>query len=359
MTRRVERFESRSGARVYRLPLDLFPGLRGYAHLVLDDGLAAMVDTGSGFGQSNDQLEAGLLSVAAEFGELVDWDRLTHILISHGHIDHYGGLPFVRQRTAAPVGVHDLDLRVLIDHEARLATVGRRLADYLAEAGVEPDERRRLLEMYMLNKHLFDSVEVDFTFLAVEMQVGSLTIIHTPGHCPGQVVFRLDDLLLTSDHVLEGISPHQAPERLSLFTGLGHYLDSIDRLRPLAPVVRLALGGHEGPIRDLAGRLDAIEQLHIERLEAILGRLDRPQTIAALTDAIFPKASGYHRLLALEETGAHVEYLETRGYIGPANTSALEAGSDRAIGYQALKRPPQAPTLAHRLALPGGMHVRV
>ncbi len=59
MTAAVERFESRAGARVYRLPLEVFPGFWGYAHLVLADGFSALVDSGSGFGKSNDDLDAG------------------------------------------------------------------------------------------------------------------------------------------------------------------------------------------------------------------------------------------------------------------------------------------------------------
>jgi glyoxylase-like metal-dependent hydrolase (beta-lactamase superfamily II) len=359
MTATVERFQSQSGARVYRLPLDLFPGLRGFAHLVLDDGFSALVDTGSGFGQSNDQLESGLRQVAGDYGEAVDWDSLTHVLISHGHIDHYGGLPFVRGRTAAPVGVHDLDLRVLVDHGARLAVVGRRLSAYLVDAGVADGERQQLMEMYRLNKHLFDSVEVNFTYQAVGMQVGPLELTHVPGHCPGQVVFRLDDLMLTADHVLEGISPHQAPERLSPFTGLAHYLDSLHLLRAVAPQIRLALGGHEGPIHDLSTRLEAIERLHFERLAQVLARLESPQTIAELTNAIFPAASGYHRLLAMEETGAHVEYLENLGYIGPADPDSIEAGAGGPIRYRILQRPAQAPGLARMSAAAGGEHVRI
>src|SRR3989304_234375 len=36
------------------------------------------------------------------------------------------------------------------------------------------------------------------------------------------------------------------------------------------------------------------------------------KTAATLTDKLSPPATGYHRLLALEEVGAHVEYLQSR-----------------------------------------------
>jgi glyoxylase-like metal-dependent hydrolase (beta-lactamase superfamily II) len=114
MTEPIQVYRSRGGDRVYRIPLCLFPELSGFAHLVVCDGFVALVDTGSGFGDSNDHLEAGLAAVRADHGEPIAWSDLTHILITHGHIDHFGGLHYVRERSTAPLGVHELDRRVLI-----------------------------------------------------------------------------------------------------------------------------------------------------------------------------------------------------------------------------------------------------
>lgn len=339
----VERYESSGGARVYRLPLEVFPDFWGYAHLVLADGLAALVDVGSGFGDSNEHLEAGLAAVRGAFGEAVDWASLTHVLISHGHIDHFGGLTYVRERAPqAQVGVHELDLRVLTRYEERLMVMARRLRGFLVEAGVDQEERESLLDLYLMGKHLFRSVPVDFTFEAVGMQVGPLRLVHTPGHCPGHVVLRLDDLLLVGDHVLPHISPHQAPERLALNTGLGHYLESLEEVRPLAAQARLALGGHGKPIEDLAGRVTAIERLHLERLARVLDLLESPATVAEVASALFPQARGYNRLLALEEAGAHVEYLEQRGYLSVANPEDLEADGPVPLRYVRAEPAPQA-----------------
>lgn len=307
---------SSRGARVYRLPLQLFPGLRGYAHLVLKDDLMVLVDVGSGFGPSNEQLEAGLAAVRDDFGEPVGWDRLTHVVITHGHIDHFGGLPFVRRMARAPVGVHELDRRVLTHHEERLAVVTPRMQQFLLDAGVESSRREVLMDLYLMTKHLYTSQAVDFTYEAIGMRLGDLEFLHVPGHCPGQVVLRVDDILLSGDHVLPETSPHQSPEEITLYTGLGHYLDSLRRLKPWAGDMRLTLGGHERPFEDLAGRIEAIEAFHGERLRRVHQELERPQTLAELSEALFPETSGYHAWMALEETAAHVEYLLQRGALG-------------------------------------------
>jgi glyoxylase-like metal-dependent hydrolase (beta-lactamase superfamily II) len=323
MTSRVERYLTRSGDRIYRIPLELFPDLSGFAHLVVADGFAALVDTGSGFGESNQQLEAGLQAIRQEHGEPLDWADLTHLLITHGHIDHFGGLHFVRQRTQAPLWVHELDRRVLIRYEERVAVVAQRLSAFLRQAGLSSEEQEDLMQLYLLNKQLFHSIPVDFTYEEAGMQVGPLRAFHVPGHTPGHVVFLLDEVMLAGDHILPRISPHMAPELLTLHTGLTHYLDSLELLRPLAATVRLVLGGHESPFDNLEARIDEIRLLYDERLARTLELTRRPATVAQVAAGLFNEPRGYHRLLALEEAGAYVEYLEQRGQIGLENLDAL------------------------------------
>jgi len=320
----IEAHRTSEGVRIYRIPLDLFPSLEGYAHLVCDAETRALIDVGSGFGNCNDQLEAGLAAIEQKFGELASWDDITHILISHGHIDHFGGLPYVQDRCQAPVGIHELDRRILIGYEERLNIVAQRLRDFLLDAGVSKGQQRHLMDLYLLNKHLFNSVPIDFTYDIKGMRIGPIHIIHTPGHCPGHVVFLIDDILLSSDHVLKNTSPHQAPEQLTLNTGLGHYLDSLEKIRPLSQIVKVVLGGHEGSFKNLEDRILEIESLHEARLAQVLELLHSPKTVAEISEELFPVVEGYHELLAIEEAAAHVEYLEQRGYLSVKILMKLE-----------------------------------
>ena len=320
---------SSNAARVYRIPLDLFPSLSGYAHLVFADSYVVLIDVGSGVGHSNEQLEAGLKLIRDNYGENASWEALTHVLITHAHIDHFGGLRYVRKKTSAPLGIHKLDLRVLTGYEERLKIVAHRLTEYLIEAGVPQNEGQEIMDLYLLNKHLFESVEVDFTYDDVDMQVGPLRLTHVPGHCPGQVVLQIDDLLFSADHILKDTSPHQAPEQLTMNTGLGHYLESLEKIRPLARSVNVSFGGHEDPILNLEKRIDEIVIMHSDRLALVLELLESPQTTAEVSDKLFPEVEGYHVLLALEEAGAHIEYLAQRGYLFIRNLDDMQP--DRAV----------------------------
>ena len=105
-----------------------------------------LIDTGSGSEKSNADLAAGLAQAGFRF------EDLTQILLTHGHIDHFGGLVYLRERTDAPIGVHELDLQTVAHHEERLALMTRRVKAFLSQAGVPDEHRDELIQMYRFTK---------------------------------------------------------------------------------------------------------------------------------------------------------------------------------------------------------------
>jgi glyoxylase-like metal-dependent hydrolase (beta-lactamase superfamily II) len=162
-----------------------------------------------------------------------------------------------------------------------------------------------------------------------------MLVHHTPGHCPGQVCLQIDDVLLSADHVLPQTSPHMAPESITLSTGLSHYLASLAKIAEV-PDIRLALGGHEGPIADLYGRVEQIRASHQRKLERVLDACAEPRTINELSKAIYPDVSSYDILLAIQEIGAHVEYLDQHGQLAIANLDEVAADERAAPQYRRL-----------------------
>ena len=331
----VTRYESAGGARIYRIPVRVFQMLVANVYLVIAGDYVALVDTGSGLGESDDHIRSGIEQIRDEWGESLGWSDIKRVIVTHAHVDHYGGLGTVRDQTNAPVAIHELDRRVLTNHEERLVLSSRAVSSFLWRAGVSEANHTSLMGMYGWSKGLFRSVEVETVLRDGDLLDDLMLVHHTPGHCPGQVCLQIDDVLLSADHVLPHTSPHMAPESITLSTGLGHYLESLAKIAK-APDIRMALGGHEGPIGDLHGRVAQIEASHKRKLERLLDACAEPQTINELSRAIYPDVGSYDILLAIEEVGAHIEYLDQHGHLAIANLDEVAADERAAPQYRRL-----------------------
>ena len=319
-------FETASGARIFRLPLEAFPKFWAYAYAVQKDEYCVLIDTGSGTDSSHASLLDGLQQAGLSPSEL------THVLLTHAHIDHYGGLCKLRPITDAKIGVHELDVQTVAHHDARLAQIGRRLGSFLAETGLAEEEREPLLSLYRFSKALYQSTPVDFTYDSLDMQLGPFEFIHLPGHCPGHVAMRLDDVVFCGDMVVEGVTPHLSPESINPNSGLDHYLQSLSRLQLWARDAHLVLNGHDDAITDLPAQIELTRKNILRRMRKAVQVLGEPLTIEQICTAVYGETGGYNKLLVIEKTGAYVEYLYEHGMIEIVNPSDVEQGQPAKYG---------------------------
>jgi hypothetical protein len=124
-----------------------------------------------------------------------------------------------------------------------------------------------------------------------------------------------------------------APESITPSTGLDHYLLALQKIAAV-PGIRLALGGHEEPIEDLYARVAQIKSSHERKLERVHAACAGPRTIDELAQMIYPSVQGYDILLAIEEIGAHVEYLDQRGDLAIANLDEVAEDERAAPRYR-------------------------
>ncbi|MFZ4453332.1 MBL fold metallo-hydrolase [Salibacterium aidingense] len=146
--------------------IEAWVGLKISTWLVKTEFGSILIDSGMGF------MTGATIKLAKAYGPL------QMILLTHGHIDHTGGLASLLKKERVPVYAHELEIPYM---EGDLAYPGRRKPQRLVDKGVVkplPKDREGQLHSMM-----------------------GLIPYYTPGHSPGHTVYYHpeDQLLLCGD----------------------------------------------------------------------------------------------------------------------------------------------------------------
>jgi glyoxylase-like metal-dependent hydrolase (beta-lactamase superfamily II) len=276
------------------------------------DGLL-LIDTGVGVPEGMAALSARL----AELNHRVE--EIALILITHAHPDHVGLAAVLAERSGAKVRVHAAELPFL-----DTATV---------------PGRRRLVDEWYRRHGLADDGPVEWRGLTMgtpsrtspladgdTIRWGDvhLEVIWTPGHSPGLLCLfdAANRVLISSDHVLEDITPHVGLHFEQPRDPLREYLESLDRVGRLA--VDVVLPGHGKPFGELSHRVAAIKRHHRDRcteIRAVMTPAGQSATVIACQLTWVGRPDGWvhldraNRGSALAETLAHLRLMERDGEI--------------------------------------------
>jgi len=307
--------------RLYRLPLPL-PGagldeVNTYV-IVGDDGVT-LVDCGWDSSRSYAALTDGLAALGVSIADI------GQLIVTHSHPDHVGLARRIVAESGARWVMHRRDALYLRASPEETRALTAETDRWLARCGIPSTELEATAMVGQWLLSLGGDRQPDVLLEDGEtLRCGpyAFRVIATPGHADG--LFCLYDretgVLISSDHVLERISPQIGLHAEGQGDPLGHYLRSLARVAELPASV--VLPGHGAPFRDLAGRVRALVQHHEERgvaiLEALGGdRLSAYETATRLTwrgsaDG-WQKLGAFDRRLATTETAAHLEHMRARG----------------------------------------------
>lgn len=189
--------------------------------------------------------------------------RISHIFVTHSHLDHSAGAARLARETGAPV------------HAFGPALSGRSpVMQHLAASGLLGGGEG--MDMYFAPDIRLAHGSI------VQTDEWCLRAIHTPGHCGNHLSFLWNDTLFCGDIVMGWSSTLISPPD----GDLADYFRSLDLILGLSPA-RL-LPAHGDPIEDPAARLDELARHRRDRTAQILSTLrSGPATAAELAARIY------------------------------------------------------------------------
>lgn len=215
--------------------------------------------------------------------------RLSHIILTHSHIDHSALVPRLKQATGAPVVAFG---------DSRAGRSGAMQA--LVDAGMTGGG---------------EGIDTQFTpdiTVADGETIGDLTVVHTPGHMGNHICLKFGDVMFSGDHVMDWATSIVSPPD----GDLTEFMASCEKL--LGIPASLYLAGHGDPVRDPHGRVRWLLDHRRGREAQILSALDDgPATAAQLTKRIYTDIAPALWPAAERNVLAHLIDLEHKKSVQP------------------------------------------
>ncbi|MFG6084096.1 MBL fold metallo-hydrolase [Paracoccus litorisediminis] len=226
--------------------------------------------------------------------------RITHILVTHAHLDHSQGAHALAQATGAPIFGFG-------PAEAGRSQIMQRLAQDGALAGGEGIDRDFTPDILLGDGERLETPE------------WSLTALHTPGHFAGHLSFQWQDEIFCGDVVMGWSSTLISPPD----GDLAEYYRALARL-DAAGAARLR-PAHGDPIDNPAARIAELLAHRQLRTRQILQALaDGPANAAELAARIYDIPPALQPA-ATRNVLAHLIALTEEGQLRPENALTHDA----------------------------------
>jgi glyoxylase-like metal-dependent hydrolase (beta-lactamase superfamily II) len=321
---------------VYRIPLplpnDALRAVNIYA--VTDGSRLVLVDSGWALDAAREQLALALKGIGAELGDV------SQFLVTHVHRDHYTQAVALRREFGGKIA--------LGEHEEPSLKLAVDPSKFPMTAQIELLHRCGAEEVVTALMKMFGDIRrsdaADWESPDQWLTPGRRTVlpgrefdvVHTPGHTAGHVVFvdGAAELMFSGDHVLPHITPSIGFQPAPVELPLNDYLDSLRLVRAM-PDMRM-LPAH-GPVSEsVHTRVDELLEHHRERLETTGSQVLQGASTAYETalrlgwtrrQRKLPEMDAFNQMLAVLETGAHLDLLVSQGKLAATEVNGVRCYS--------------------------------
>lgn len=249
-----------------------FTGTRSY---ILGEGEVAVIDPGP-----DDPAHFAALQAALK------GQRVSHIIVTHSHLDHSPLAARLARATGAPVLGYG-------PSGAGMSAVMQPLQGLEGGEGVDPD--------FAPDVRVRDGDIINGTGWALEA-------VHTPGHMSNHLCFAWEDGLFSGDHVMGWSTTLVSPPH----GDLTRFMASLDKLK--ARAAPRYYPGHGAPLDEAHTMLDHQIRHRKNREAQILEALGE-ETIPAITARIYQGLDARLLPMAARNVFAHLIDLQSRGIV--------------------------------------------
>ncbi len=172
------------------------------SYLIKEDPIT-LVDPGPISEVSNNYLKWWLENHKIYFSDI------KRILITHGHVDHYGFAGIMREKYLTEVFIHNNDLeKVILNTQQKLELKKNTFCNLLQQLQF-PQELFKNLDIFFSNFYQFGNTITEPTTFSdnqiIPFEKSQIKAIHLPGHTSGSSGFLYKDSLITGDTILDEV----------------------------------------------------------------------------------------------------------------------------------------------------------
>lgn len=300
--------------KIYKIELPIPFPLKTINVYFIDDSPRTLVDAGIKTEISFETLKKGLETIG------VGLNSIERILITHGHIDHYGQAKRLSSLSGAPIYIHSKEygrirsfihslgfIKSILLRNGAPATLVNEAIHYMESAQIMGDS---LDEAFFLD----DGDSIFFKSMTWKT-------IHCPGHSPGLICFHWPEkkILFTGDHLLKEITPNpilnvNESKPPFHYPSLKEYLTSLEKIEKFD--LSLLLPAHGEEIDDVKALIQKIFTHHKERMDRILFSLSKKEkTPFEIAMDLFPGVPPFEVFLGISEAVGHLDILKEKGIV--------------------------------------------
>ncbi len=275
-----------------------------------------LVDSGLFYPPSEKVLNEALIHNGLQMSDI------RRVVITHGHLDHYGMAGKIQEDTGAEVIVRSEEMRLMKPDKSHIDSI----TGTLKSTGM-PEELMSLNVAFMSKTPFIYPIQKISTFSDesyLEFSDFKMRMLHMPGHSEGHTCLYWEDenILISGDMLLPDISSITSigfdPGMKNLRRrSLAEMISSMERIGRFNP--GLCLPGHGEAFQDPGGLISARVQFHRDRLDEIYSLVPRGEekgvTPYQLSKMYYPNVEGFDKFLAVLEVVSHLDFLLDEGRI--------------------------------------------